>query len=211
MESITLHFTPTPQDHGRGTRAFFAFNRRFWWWEAALIAIFLAQSLLRLAAVVTGRVPEVTQLPGVLFGFVVPALFVFGFVVSPSLVARRVARDERLRADTLYRLDDDGLAMSNRYAASKMDWPTFAEVIETSNLYLLLYALNKNVFQVIPKRAFESPEHETEFRQCLQCHIGTYQDRRRGLPWGLIWGLILGLIGPAVPVALYFWAWAGRP
>ncbi len=35
----------------------------------------------------------------------------------------------------------------------------------------MLFAVNKRAFQIVPKRAFVSPEQEAAFRELLQRHI----------------------------------------
>jgi hypothetical protein len=53
------------------------------------------------------------------------------------------------------------------FGENKNEWNSFSRVIETKNSYLLVDAKNKRAFQVLPRRAFTSPEQEARVKAYL--------------------------------------------
>jgi hypothetical protein len=82
-----------------------------------------------------------------------------------------VRRSARLRAETTWRVDDEGVAVNSTHAEARMDWATFHRVIETAEHYLLVYEINKRMFQIVPKRALTAPGAEEAFRAYLIRHL----------------------------------------
>lgn len=88
------------------------------------------------------------------------------FLIVPWLLGRQVQRNERMRVEMNWRVTDDRIAVSSAHGESWMDWGTFQRVVETPHAYLLIFATNKNMFQIVPKRAL-TPEQRSVFEQLL--------------------------------------------
>lgn len=94
------------------------------------------------------------------------------FVIGPLQAGNRVQKSERLRPEATWHLGGDAIQIITQYAESKIDWGTFQKAIMTKHHYLLVYTVNKQAFQIIPRRAFESAEQEAAFREIVERHLG---------------------------------------
>ena len=54
---------------------------------------------------------------------------------------------------------------------NKLRWKIYIKFLETKNLFVLYQV--SNVFNIFPKRAFDSDEQIEEFRELLRTKIGT--------------------------------------
>jgi hypothetical protein len=158
IQPLEFRFALTKDDYRRGVRAFYARSSTTW----ILFALCLALSLMNWA--VFDAAPLVQAV-----SFVLPILFYLGFLFGfmPWWLARQVQHNERMRLETTWRVTDDRVAVSTAFAEGTMDWGTFRRVVDTPNAYLLVYTVNKNMFQIIPKRAFASPDQAAAFEQLL--------------------------------------------
>lgn len=78
-------------------------------------------------------------------------------------------------------MDNDRIFTVNQVAENKMDWSVFNKVVETKEYYFLIYSVNKNAFQIIPKRAFESIQQEQEARILFEQKLGKIENIQIGL------------------------------
>lgn len=170
-EPVTFTFTPTRQDYISGMRYHIA--RRL---SVRLILILFGLIF----------VGGVAMLPTVDWDFsiVLPQLLlfpVFAFMFLfwlPFSVGRQVERNERLTCETTWQVDDERLQVKTRFTDMAMDWGTFAKSEENKDYFLLIYTVNKNMIQIIPKRAFTTAEHEAAFRRLEQRHIRTGNNKK---------------------------------
>lgn len=88
------------------------------------------------------------------------------FVIMPWMLGRQIQRNERMRVEMNWRVTEDRIAVSSAHGESTMDWGTFQRVVETPDAYLLIFSVNKNMFQIVPKRAL-TPEQRPVFEQLL--------------------------------------------
>jgi hypothetical protein len=93
------------------------------------------------------------------------------FIFSPMMLSRRVERDQRLRAERVWELNDDQFAIKNKFAEVSFEWSAFNVVKETPEQYVFI----SGTFIFLPKRAFKSREQESEFRDLVKRHIKTVQ------------------------------------
>jgi hypothetical protein len=98
-----------------------------------------------------------------------------------------------LRAETEFTVDEDRWRMKNAHQDSAMDWSTYLGVLETRRFFLMVHTVNRNMFQIIPKRAFESPDREADFRELLKRHIEKYRQKEIGAK-GWIAGFLVGVL-----------------
>jgi hypothetical protein len=178
METVTITFTPVKEDFTRSLRRF---QLRTWPMRIMLICsasltlmalfIFTISALLVLSEGSTEYIGTMCFPLICLTVIALPPLLTL--VVVPWMTARQVQQNERLRAETTWIVDDERIQITTGPNEIKQDWPTFHEMIDTREHYLMTYALNKRQFQIIPKRAFTSSEHEAAFRALVEEHLGS--------------------------------------
>ena len=158
IEPLEFRFALTKDDYRRGVRAFYARQPMTW-------ILFM---LCLVIALVNWGVFEVSPVVQAI-SFALPILIYVGFlfVFMPWWVGRHAQRNERMSVETTWRVTEERVAVSNTFAEGTMDWGTFRRVVETPDAYLLVYTINKNMFQIIPKRAFASPDQAAAFEQLL--------------------------------------------
>ena len=167
MQSFS--FIPTKDDYIKAFRTFYLSNWPIW---AVLIVFVLSQIICIGSAFLRGDL-------GSEFGGVFPiVLFIFlaiylayALVINPMTIASKVEKDERLSSPVQYEVNGEQIMFKNQFAETKMDWGSFQKVIESKELFLLVYSTNKNMFQIIPKRAFAATDGEQAFRNLLNNKI----------------------------------------
>ncbi len=166
FQPISFHFIPTKDDYIRGLRAFETSKTNFKR-NMAKIGIFEALFVVAIFAGSLGDGPWPWLL--VLIG---PIILGYFWGILPLRMGRQIEKNERFTAETTWELGEDQIVIKNKFSETKMDWGSFQKVVETGDYYLLIYATSKNMFQFIPKRAFESQEQETNFRELLKRKLG---------------------------------------
>jgi hypothetical protein len=165
LETITFRFTPTKEDWVRATRARYRRDLRTWL-SLASAGCLLLMGLCSVALYGPGFsvVFLMAMVPIALW----PA---FALVIAPLSAGHQVEKNERLRGETMWQVDDHRILIKNRFAETVCDWGAFGKALETEQAYLLVDAVNKQAFQVVPKRAFDSPADEAAFRELLARNI----------------------------------------
>lgn len=174
MESFEFRFTPTVEDYSRAVRAFYVRQGVFSAVLACLAVFAICGLILRTMTGSLDAEPAVVGLVTTLLlsgGIVAAIILIMFLLVQPWLFSRQVQHNERWRSETVWRFTDDDIAVRDMYAQTTLDWGTFRRVIETRTHFLLLHTLNKNMFHILPKRAFESIEQQRAFRAFLAQHI----------------------------------------
>ena len=98
-------------------------------------------------------------------------VMMFAFFVMPSfLIGRQFQQSERLSAHQIWRVDDSQIEIKTKFSDAKMDWGTFNRTIETKDFFLLYMSVGRNIYHVLPKRAF-TPGQEAALRSLLQRHV----------------------------------------
>lgn len=167
---ITFGFTPTQDDYIRSYRTFYLVN---WlvWVSIVLTLLFLALVSFIFAIQENARLDDaLINADGLLaLGLLIgAAVFVFSrFVGNPLKAWHQVEANERLRCPVEYEVNEEQILIRTKFTETKTDWGTFTTFIETPDLLLLIYATNKNMFQIIPKRAFVSVSDIEVFKQLL--------------------------------------------
>jgi hypothetical protein len=156
-QPLEFRFALTRDEFVRGARAFYLRQRSTWFFLAVL-------TLFGIVNWVMFDLPALPLILGTLLPLILYILVLF--VVMPWLMGRQVQRNERLRVEMTWRVSDDRISVTTAHAESSMDWGTFRKVITTPDSYLLIFAINKNMFQIVPKRAL-TPEQIPEFEQLL--------------------------------------------
>lgn len=70
-------------------------------------------------------------------------------------------------------IDEDKLKIQTINCESSIRWQLYIKAIETKNIFMLYQA--KALFNIIPKRAFNSDEELDEFRELVRTKIEKFQ------------------------------------
>lgn len=160
MEPIELQFALNSDDLLRGTRAFFLRSLRF---RIALVGL----ALLTLAAWITAL--QVGRLGvNLALGLSVVMVFLVAYraLLLPWTLARQMALDERVIAESTWVFKSDRITITNQFVETHLDWANFSRILETDTHYLFVYANDKDSFQLVPKRAIP-PQLEMPFRRLV--------------------------------------------
>ena len=87
-------------------------------------------------------------------------------VVMPRYGARRVTESA---SEQMMSFSDDGVTAANAGGEGRFDWRHWSRWMQTGELYVLSGA--RRAFTFVPRRAFASPDAESEFRELLARHI----------------------------------------
>ncbi len=168
---LSFKFTPSPNDF---TRALWTFYLNNWILWAILILTTVILGACGLFSFVSAT-PSYLVMVQLFLSFVLTVFLIFSLLIRPYLVSQQVQHDERLNSPVEYQVGEEHLFFKNRFSETKLDWGSYNRVIESPELFLLSYSTNKNMFQIIPKRAFPSTADEQAFQSLLKSKIsGSY-------------------------------------
>jgi hypothetical protein len=176
MEPVTFIFTPTKEDYIRAIRAYYLHQ----WYIRVFWAISILQAgywIVRLLSRVYIAMSDPVQLSSIsirapVLGLALLTNIPILIFVIPRIQAGQMSKHERTLGEQKWMMDDERIYVQSWLSESKVDWGTFRRMIDTKLYYLTLYTVNRNLFHIIPKRAFESPEHEAAFRALVERHLG---------------------------------------
>jgi hypothetical protein len=164
-QTISFQFTPAKEDYIRAARTIQMSNKRLW---PILVAMVLLE-LCALSAILGGRLGGSPL--NWMFVLPLPLVVLYIFVWGPINLGRQIEKNERFTCEVTWQADDSQILVKNKFSETKMDWGTFQRFIETKDCYYLVYTVNKQMSQFVPKRAFKSKEHEAAFREMLKRNI----------------------------------------
>lgn len=160
-EHLNFSFTPNRSDYIKTWRAFS--------FQHATTKIAILLSLLIIALILTSILYLHTlSIAGFSVLLVMVIYYLSIFFLAPANMADKVAKDEKLNSEMFWVVDDNEVCVGNKFADMDCEWNTFAQTYETNEHFLLVYASNKNMFQLIPKRAFKTVEQLATFRKLLE-------------------------------------------
>jgi hypothetical protein len=183
MEPLEFSYTATAEDHARAIRAFTLRKPAtlfliigFGLLAAMTLCIFLGEIALSLAAG-TIQITDVTQLLNLLLSLLPCTVSylvfpVYSLFIGPYLAGQQVKKHEDKIGQITCVVDDDHVQANSLQTKNEMKWTFFSKAMESKRYYFLVYATNKRMFQFIPKRAFESPQQEADFRRYVEKAIG---------------------------------------
>lgn len=171
MEPITVHFTPTADDHVRVFR-YLIFRRYRLWHVLIILLVAVLLCMYPLMPVVTLFISGQSGTVDISLVKFVPLLgyiliLAILFIWPPFLIKQRAKRQERFLLETTFEFGEDTIVGKDEHTELKQDWGAFQGADETKEYYVLISAANKNAGRFIPRRAFESPEQEAAFRELL--------------------------------------------
>lgn len=79
--------------------------------------------------------------------------------------------DPKFRDEYHLTLTDAGIEFHTENMSSMIAWNFYGGMIESKNFYMLIYGRNTHSLSIIPKRAFQSNDQETTFRQILRRNL----------------------------------------
>jgi len=163
-EPIVFRFTPTQQDYVRITRTLYARQPVNWVFLGLLIL--LSMFAFYLEKISSSRNLFVLLLPPI-------SLLVFailGFLVRPWQAGNRAKKTERMVAEVTWEVTDEFIILKSTHTEAKTDWANFKKAFENDGFFFFnLSAVN--MYQFIPKRAFESPAQMEAFRTLVKTKI----------------------------------------
>lgn len=98
-----------------------------------------------------------------IFGF---ALRYLAFYVMPAV---RFRQEPKFKDEYILTFSDEGLEFKTEHLNSKLDWNYYYKALESKNFYLLFYG--KQLFTIVPKRAFNDEEHERKFKDIISKNL----------------------------------------
>lgn len=100
------------------------------------------------------------------------ALVMVGMARANPLLAWQVGRDPTHYVEQTWQFSDEGVHFKSEHADSQNTWGTFVKAREDEKFYFLF--LNKQIYNVIPKRAVASAADETRLRDLLRRKIAKW-------------------------------------
>lgn len=158
---LIFSFTPNRSDYIKTMRAFSLQH------TSTKIAILLS-ILVVIAILLSVFYLHTLSLAGISVLLVMVIYYLSVFFLGPANVADKVAKDERLSSEMTWEVDENMAVVCIRNADTNCDWSTFSTVYETSEYFLITYAKDRNMFQLVPKRAFKTADQLAAFRTLLE-------------------------------------------
>lgn len=160
-QSITFTFTPTQEDYIKSWLSHFIRQKMVWG-----MAVFFGLACINAVYSVTSK--------GKAFSLehIIPLVVLFLSLLAMDglpllMLVQQVNTNAQLRAKTSWEVSDAGITIVTPHSEVKSDWSNFHEFIETGAYFLIFCSVNKRMFHIVPKRAFQSAEHEKGFRDIL--------------------------------------------
>jgi hypothetical protein len=168
MEPIRISFTPTPEDYSGALIAYYKSQRSTWIGISVLGVMFLYG--LYLTFTPSSGLPRDPLLTAPLL-VAPPVMAIVLFFGVPWSVGRRAGQNKRLMAPSTWELGPGTITIKNKFAETKLKATTFNRITESQTHYLLHYAAKPRLYLIVPKRAFDSPAPEAQFRKWLRQNI----------------------------------------
>ena len=91
---------------------------------------------------------------------------ILGYYVLPRI---RYRSEPKYKDEYLLEFDEEGIRFNTDSIESKLDWSIYNKMIETGNLYILIYG--KYNFSIIPKKALLTEPDRIEFVMLIDKNI----------------------------------------
>ncbi|HJT27993.1 MAG TPA: YcxB family protein [Pyrinomonadaceae bacterium] len=79
--------------------------------------------------------------------------------------------DPKFRDDYYLTFTDAGIEFHTQNMSSMTAWNFYSGVVENDSFYILIYGKNIHSLSIVPKRAFQSSNQDTTFRQILRRNV----------------------------------------
>ena len=167
MNAIRFSFTPAQREYIIATRAFLLRQPLY---LLIVFALGLLSSLLWLLFSLNARGAEAVMigLPAIIAPFGLLALFL---IMAPIAVASSAVKSQSLASELRWEASAAGLQVAGANTNTLLNWKLFSKVIETKSFFLLVFHQRRKLFQMIPKRAFATPNDKARFRELAKSRI----------------------------------------
>lgn len=185
---MSFVFTPTKNDYVKVLQANSLRQKS----ARLLIVVFIVISLCSIPYIFSGQ-SELSLYS--IFPILCPLIIVFFiFYWQPYSFGRQVEANERLTCETKWNLTEKGIVVTTSYNEVKYDWGSFFDFVEINNYFLIFNSENQRTFQMVPKRAFQSPEQIETFREILVKKIRIPHATLKKSPWYVTYRLPIIII-----------------
>ncbi len=164
-QSLIIKYTPTPQDYARVLRRSFLKHTGI---RISLAIPVVAFGLILYAILSKGSPPTVFEL---IWLFVPPLFLIFVVFFVPYRTAQQAAGNEQLITETTWEVNDNGVEISSNFGATHLGWEELEKLETTREYYFLLFKAKKYDFRFVPRRAFISPQQQTQFLELMTHHL----------------------------------------
>lgn len=189
MEKVVVQIKPELADYSRVIFAYTTRKRMYWFGIGAISACSVVFFLLAIWMTLDGD--------GNL-GLTLVAIAIFLLLlVSFSLLtgwfsARSLSNKKQATLPITYEFDDEEIVVRSAVAEGKYSWAMFNKAYENKQYLMFGYSVNKKMVQFIPRRAFDSREHESTIRAVVGRKLGEIENIEKGLTgWKL--SLVIGI------------------
>lgn len=145
--------------------------------------LYYSKTQKRLFDIVLGLVLSLISIP--LFLFIEPSysfiflfcvglfLFLFSLFKGSIYSKIRFLKDKKFNDEYEINFNDQGIQFKTVSINSEIKWDFYSKVWETQKFFFLFYG--KELFSLLPKRAFQNNENVIEFRELIKRKINDYQ------------------------------------
>ncbi len=165
-EPVQFKYKPEGRDYTQAMYAFYLADKRTWFAIILLLLIIVCAPVTLFL---------ISNYYNATFLWVIPVflllLVFYVYIISPILAGRRVGRNPKFQSETVGEATPEYLAIKNANVDSKTKWDAYANAVETRQYFLLIHAVNRRMFQFIPKRAFANDEQLDAFRDLLNLYV----------------------------------------
>ncbi len=177
LTSMSIKFTPTKDDYIKTLRANSFGAGNIWLNLLIFCIVFAAITVVLLLSHVEFWVVAPVFIAALIF------YVFFQYVMNPLRISQQVQSNERFRSEVTWTVDESGVLLANKFGESKSDWGTFYNFKETKEHFLVYYSTNRDMFQIVPKRAFESAGQLEAFRHILTVNLAQARSQGGELAW----------------------------
>lgn len=129
---------------------------------------FILSLAINVRYLLNGQQDTQTSISAILISLAILTLI---WVVIPGMMYWAIKRqfdNNRLGQNRIYGLANDlGITVTTPQSQGRVNWPLFSDIEEDKNYFYSILKNNKQVCQVIPKRAFLSNEDLLAFRELI--------------------------------------------
>ena len=171
---MKIQFVPTKDNYVVTVRSLTTKNNERLWW---VLILFYLPMLFNYLIGVTSHSSWFPSVNAILVFFLlgIPPFLFFVNNIAANKVAAMVQNNPKLTMLNSWDIDTNEIRIDNSFGETKLSWETFAKVAENQGYYFLIYAVNKNMFQFVPKKIFEGKSNdEKDFRDLLQSKLGPF-------------------------------------
>ena len=168
METVSLSFRYTEQDHVRAVRAHYASRLRL----PLDIAVAVGVAVIGIYELRSGsRIFGITLLctSG---GFAL--ILVVAFAIIPTVWFRT---QPKLRDEYALRFSPEGIHFQTAHINSDLQWPMYTKALVDSYSFILYYGTQQ--FTVIPKRVFQDGSQRQSFERLLSQYVSNVVDKTK--------------------------------